>query len=389
MAKLCSPCSKLSEIYICGETSMEIGIVRSVSTVYYVYIQNIANENVVKYSATSDSNGLLTITNSNGFDLAENTFYEIWLNITNDENDREPFFVKGISNTCFSVKFSKGIAPDIPAFINRQVYIDDFDTVLGNSPAENTLKSFLVNKGFQAPIFYLSNLLDNPINRTSMRALNLSLNGLGVTNRSANVIQSINAIDESNLGTPAGFNTTCSSNSEKFNHFTSEAEFWHNNGYYATFDEFAVDAQLTYDYCNNNGIIYDAYVSRCLDLSGIRTPEYVADWLVKHFDTILLENYISTASFLSNDGMTNHVKIQLQLLADAAYNNNKIQKVQILFASEGNTGINMGSYYNSYPTLTPSFTIFENAYNALSYSNKDSIDLNGQSIFAYQSLKNL
>ena len=386
----CTPCTNIGLLYICYD-ELEIGTVDNADTLYYIYFMSLANGFIVKYSATSDSNGLLTIESTGGFVLSENTGYEIWVNQTDDQSDKEEFQINGITNECFMTNFKRGVKPTPTSTVQRSIYVS-LTGILGSATPTTNLKNWSVSKGITNPILYLAALLDNGTNRTSMRTLNTELNTLGITKRSANVTQSTNAINEADAGTPAAYNVGCTTAAEKFTNFSQEWEFWKSNPY-GDFATFKTNDLAIYNWCLANNVKYDIYVARCKDVAGVSTPEQVASWLVTYHDTIYLVDYVSTEKFNTYSGLSDGIKAQIQLFANAAKAAGKVQKMQILWASEGNvvSGVptNMYTYFVANPTLIPAYNTFKVAYDAWIFANKTSINFLGQNIYAYDSIKSL
>lgn len=384
----CAPCTSFGEFIICDDEFV-IGTVAQADTLYYVYFQNLSNQRVDKFEITSDGDGLLVLDNDAHLFLASDTMYDVWVNRTDDQSDRENITYESTTNTCLMGRFRKTVSA--PATLKKSIYVS-LTGILGSATPTNSLKTWLVNKGITNPIFYLAALLDNGTNRTSMRTLNSELNTLGITKRSANVTQSVNAINLADAGTPAAYNAGCATAAEKFNAFSQEWEFWKSNPY-GDFATFKTNDLAIYNYCQANSIEYNIYIARCKDVAGVSTPEQVADWVVAKHENIYLVDYVSTAKFNTYSGLSDGIKTQLQLIADAAKRANKVQKVQILWASEGNVvdGVptNMYTYFVANPTLIPAYNAFRTAYNAWSFANKTSINLNGQNIYAYDSIKSL
>lgn len=386
----CAPCTNIGLLYICYD-EIEIGIVENADTMYYVYFMSLANGFVVKYSATSDGDGLLIIESDGGFVLSENTGYEIWVNQTDDQSDREEFTINGITNECFMANLKRGTRPPVPTTLQRTIYVS-LSGILGSATPTNALKTWLSAKNITNPIFYVGSQLDDSSKRTAMRTLNTELNTAGIVKRSVNVTQSVNAINLSDAGTPAAYNVGCATAAEKFTCFSQEWEFWKSNPY-GDFATFKTNDLAIYNYCQANNIEYNIYVARCKDVAGVSTPEQVALWLVQKHDTIYLVDYVSTDKFNTYSGLSDGIKTQLRLFADAASAAGKVQKIQILWASEGNVvdGVptNMYTYFVANPTLIPAYNTFKTAYDAWSFPNKSSLNFTGQNIYAYDGIKSI
>ena len=276
------------------------------------------------------------------------------------------------------------------ATVESGSYIDSFAGILA-SPSETTaLINFQIAKNFTFSIFYMAALLDDSGNRTLMRAL---LSSISVDiKKGVNVTQSVNAINLSDAGTPAAYNAGCATDLEKFNMMSQEWEFWHANDY-GDFATFKTNDLAIYNYCQANGIQYNIYVARCKDYTGTFTDAEVAEWLVTYHEIIYLVDYVSTAKYNTYNGLSAGIQAQIQLIANAAKAVGKTQKVIILWASQGNIvgGVptNMATFFEANPTLIPAYNGFKSAYNEWNFTNRTSIQMLGQNIYAYTGIKDL
>lgn len=265
------------------------------------------------------------------------------------------------------------------------VYINNFDEVLGNSGEEASLKTYLLSVKINDLTFYMGSLLDNSGNRTSMRSYMSSLTTAGFTRRASNVTQATGCIYPLKVGTEAYYNAGCATAAEKFNGFTQEWEFWHDNPY-GTFDTFKVKDDSILAYCTANSMYYDIYVARCRDYTGTYPDSAVARQVVKH-ETVYLVDYVSTSKYNTYKGLSDGIKTQLDIIGAAAKKAGKVQKVCILWASEGNDGANMETFFLANPTLLPAFNGFKTAYNNWSSTYKSSLNIVGQKIYATTGLR--
>ena len=266
------------------------------------------------------------------------------------------------------------------------MYINGFNSILGDASAESNLISFIQSKEMNDLTFYMSNLLSTPQNETYMRSLALRLRNAGQNRILSNVTQAANCIDLS-PGTEATYNDGCSVNGEKFTGFTQEWEFW-NNSIYGDFDVFKINDIDIYNYCQTNNMTYDIYVSKCKDSYGTYTPEQVATHVVQYHDIVHLVNYVSEATYNSNKGLNTTRKTQLELLGNAALALGKKQKVTILWAANGNAGVNMRDWFVANPDLN-AYDGFITEYNNWSSSAKAGLDIVGQKIYAYSGISDL
>jgi len=103
---ICSPCTRVNNIAQCT-SSITIGTVSDANTLYNIYFRSLANGMVVKYTATSDVFGLLVLTPANGFFLASNHLYEIFVNQTNNNLVGEPLTIGMTTSNCFTLMLEK------------------------------------------------------------------------------------------------------------------------------------------------------------------------------------------------------------------------------------------------------------------------------------------
>lgn len=281
----------------------------------------------------------------------------------------------------------------VPTTTESITYINGFSTLIGDTDAKIALRSFITSKKLTSIIYYTGSSLDNSTNRAYLRALNAAI----TITKGANVTKSINAITESDLGTPAGYNTTCLNDNEKFTMFSQEWEFWKSNPN-GDWEAFKTNDLAIYNYCQSHNITYNIYVARCKDPKvGGATPEQVADWLVAKHDTIYLVDYCTTDKFNTYQGLSAGIQAQIQLIADAAkrFNNGagKIQNMAILWASEGNVvnGVpeNMRTFFVQNPSLIAAYTKFKAVYDNWKFTNKDNVKFVGQNIYGYNGIKDL
>lgn len=280
---------------------------------------------------------------------------------------------------------------NVPSATPFSLYIDGFSSILGNTNEQNTLKTLLLAKKVTMPIFYMGSLLDNSSNRTYMRAFCTELNTAGITKRAANVTQAT-AVN-GDAGSKASYNNGCATAAEKFTHFVEEIEFYKSNPYVDSFTEYMTECNTIKTWCNANGVTYDAYFARCLDVAGITSPEAIADYMVATFDTLRLVDYISSEKFNTYKGFSPSIVTQFNLIADAAKRAGKVQKIELIFAANGNIvdGVptNMRSYFIMNPTLIPAYNTSKSQYNSISINNKGNLNFLGQTIYALSGVSDL
>lgn len=116
---LCSQCYALKPVSICT-TNLIIGTVANANQNYNIYFRSLANGFLVKYTATSDGSGLLTLSPSDGFLLAMNHVYEMYVNQTQSTSTGVNLTIGSTTATCFNVTFEDVNDEDsIYSYINQ------------------------------------------------------------------------------------------------------------------------------------------------------------------------------------------------------------------------------------------------------------------------------
>lgn len=102
---LCNKCTALKGVSLCTD-SIVIGNVGAynMNTDYVVYFRSLATNQIYSYPVTSDAQSDLTLTFSDGFNLAVNHFYELWVNKDGDSIESQDDLVIGTTTaTCYTL----------------------------------------------------------------------------------------------------------------------------------------------------------------------------------------------------------------------------------------------------------------------------------------------
>src|SRR5574343_1852824 len=102
---LCSQCTRLKPVSICVN-NLIIGTV-SASTSYSIYFRSLANGFIVKYTATSNGAGLLTLSPTDGVVLATNHLYEMYVNTSTSSSTGANLTIGTTTATCYNVMFEQ------------------------------------------------------------------------------------------------------------------------------------------------------------------------------------------------------------------------------------------------------------------------------------------
>lgn len=120
---ICNSCPRLKPISICVN-NLIIGTVSSLSTSYNIYFRSLANGFVVKYTATSDGAGLLTLSPTDGFVLASNHLYELYVNTTTSSSTGANLTIGTTTATCYNVMFEQVHDEDsVYTYVNQTLEI--------------------------------------------------------------------------------------------------------------------------------------------------------------------------------------------------------------------------------------------------------------------------
>lgn len=115
---ICSQCTRLKPVSICTN-NLIIGTVTA-STIYNIYFRSLSNGFVVKYTATSDGSGLLTLSPVDGFVLACNHLYELYVNTSTSSTTGTNLTIGTATSTCYNVLFEQIYdQSDVYTYVNQ------------------------------------------------------------------------------------------------------------------------------------------------------------------------------------------------------------------------------------------------------------------------------
>ncbi len=120
---LCSACTALKPVSICN-TNLIIGTVASNNTLYNIYFRSLSNGFLVKYTATSNGSGLLTLSPADGFVLATNHLYEMYVNTSTSTSTGANLTIGTTTATCYNVMFEQVYdMSDVYSYVNQTLEI--------------------------------------------------------------------------------------------------------------------------------------------------------------------------------------------------------------------------------------------------------------------------
>lgn len=273
----------------------------------------------------------------------------------------------------------------------KGLYINDYDTIIGNSAEKNSLVSFYNYFGFNSLYFYdLTTVLSSSSGRTNVRDFNTLIRTSGITNVGGIGGSSTTLVGSGTTGNNSRyyFNTGCTVSAQTFNVFNLENEFWNypDNVGTVSFADYSNQLLSISAVTSGNSITFDAYIGLIRDNTSTYTQSQISTILVNRLDRILLSCYVTTSQFTgsTNYGFTT-VDEELELLGTAASGSNKTIDVIIIF--HGGTSY-MHSYFAQYG-FQNAYSQFSSSFNSWASPSKNYINLIGYMIYGYQQVKDI
>lgn len=103
---LCNACTRLKPVSVCA-SNIIIGTVANANQNYNIYFRSLSNGFLVKYTATSNGSGLLTLSPTDGFVLATNHLYELFVNQSQSTSTGANLTIGSTTATCYNVMFEQ------------------------------------------------------------------------------------------------------------------------------------------------------------------------------------------------------------------------------------------------------------------------------------------
>lgn len=251
----------------------------------------------------------------------------------------------------------------------KGIYVDGFQSILGDSTQENNLLNWCNQQGFNAISLNELNLVFDKGQNTQLAAfikkarINYGIQGVAaVRGSSANFKQNAN-YDASRVDL-----------NERFNVYNLENEWW-NNGPSCNFNCYTTILQTMQQKADASypKIIKEAYIGW---FQNPNKPANQAATLVQNLDRLLVHDYRTAPDFT-------YMQDRLSYIGQAANNKNKVFDIITIFSAEQNF---MGNYFSS----TGQNKSFDDAYNDLltqfnasTFAGKSNIRMAGYQVFAY------
>lgn len=260
-----------------------------------------------------------------------------------------------------------------PSF--RGVYIDGFSTKIGIQSSEDSILNWCLKNNLNEISLYGINaiitsnktvLLNSFIGKAKAAPYNINVSFVAASATTVNNEYSNYYLTHTN----------------KFDAITSEYEYWNSGNSFQTF-QIQLNAMSSINQATSGAIKRQLYISKFVDASGIISQDTIlAREVVQESDRIFLVNYSTNAYNLSSTTLS-----KMKTVANAAKKLNKIMDIVILFnlnrSSVDPNIFNYVSVNGSNHAFSDAYTKFKTDYNAVSFSNKTSLNIVGFQLYNY------
>lgn len=264
---------------------------------------------------------------------------------------------------------SAGRIQAIPSY--RGVYVNAFDTMLGNVAAEDSMLNWCKAHGFNAISLYSLNAVMGDERYTSLARFmkKARTGGYGITQIAAVRGSSANFTQNAN------YDNGRTDLDERFNVYNLENEWWNNGpdcpfGCYTNILQFMSQKALA----ANPKIIREAYMGWFQNPDGNELSQ--AKTLTKNLDRVLVHDYRTSPSF-------GYMQSRLSYLGRAAKSQNRVIDVIVLFSAEPEFMQNYYSTTGQNKTFDDAYAAIVAQHDAATFTGKDNIRIIGYQVFQY------
>lgn len=251
----------------------------------------------------------------------------------------------------------------------KGLYVDGFQSILGDSAQENKLLKWCNQKGFNAISLHELNIIF--ANGQDAQLANFIKKA-----RIDYGIQEVSAVrgSSANFNQNATYDASRADLNERFNVYNLENEWW-NNGSSCNFNCYTTILQTMQQKADAAypKIIKEAYIGW---FQNPNKPANQAATLVLNLDRLLIHDYRTAPDFA-------YLQERLSYIGQAAKNKNKVFDIITIFSAEQ---IFMGNYFS----LTGQNKSFDDAYNTLltqfnasTFTGKSNISMVGYQVYTY------
>ena len=256
----------------------------------------------------------------------------------------------------------------------RGVYIDKFDSKIGNIAAEDSVLDWCLKNNFnQISLYSVGNilgqgkatLLNSFIGRASIAPYNIKV-----------------SVVAASLNTATSEYSYYNSYPNKFTGITTEYEYWNGTNSFTTFQS-QINYMSSINQATGGAIKRQLYISKFTDASNALTADTtIARNLVQNADRIFVVNYVTNAYNLSNSTLN-----KIKLIANASKKSNKVTEIVILFSvNQNSTDPNLYNYFSvtgGNHGFADAYNKFKIDYNATTFGNKTSVSIIGYQLYNY------
>jgi hypothetical protein len=258
----------------------------------------------------------------------------------------------------------------LPAY--RGLYVDGFNTIIGDTAKENTLLCWAKANNFNVLTLYgLNYFLPN----------SSSYNNLASFIRKAKTSYAINEINATG-GTTANFTTTVNNYNtsrtntvERFNWCNLEREFWNSDQTF-NYSYTVMQQSKLWGAAQTPAVKIEEYIGWLKDSAtapvNAARESQIADSIVKVVDRLLVHDYQANISF-------NYLQSRLSILGQRAAAQGKVLDVVIIFSAEPAFS---GPYF-TINNFANAYDIIKTANSNTSYAGKANINIIGYQLFDY------
>lgn len=271
----------------------------------------------------------------------------------------------------------------------KGIYIDSFNTIVGDIVKEDSLLNYLKDSSYNAIICYnISSTISS--DQTSVKNKNLA--AFIKRARTSYGIKYVMASSESyntHLTLSIPYNKARLDTNERFTHFYLEFEFWNKNststgGYYCTSylspKGYTCDTSGAFKYYKKMAISLDSLSAtiNCKSATYVGSPNAgQAKFIANTFDFILCDNYTSNTANIYFDVKTNFSNFGSTI---------KIVNIVPIFASYSPGGVFLGDYLKTNSESSVYNSLFLPRYSAETGTWKSKINLMGYQWYRYSGM---
>lgn len=259
----------------------------------------------------------------------------------------------------------------------RGLYVDNFNTILGDTAKENTLLRWCKQYKIKVISLYdLNTIFQHPANNNPKLAAFIKK---AKTNYQIRQVAAVRGTDANFTQTISIYNDTRTDTTERFNVFNLENEWW-NNGTACDFTCYTAHLKTEFNLAHAAvpPIISEEYIGWFLNPAG--QDQLQADTLVKYSDRILVHDYRTAPDF-------GYMQSRLRFLGKAAKTQGKVISIIIIFSAEPSFMANYFDVNAQNHSFDDAYAAIVTQHNAATFTGKNNIKIIGYQLFDYSYAK--